>query len=221
MDRAILPAVLVATLLLVVLAILFPGTRQPPADRQALLPWTVSLDPQGRPTVLGVTLGLTTLGELEQRLGEEAKLQLFVRDGEPATVEGFFAEVRSGGLRAQIVVTLVADRKQLEGIYQRGVRISRAGSGSSQVKLATSDGEWARVTPVATLTYIPHSRSLDEGVLIDRFGPPQRRLQESNGTHHLLYPALGVDIVLPPEGRVVIQYLPPSRFSEVVDPLES
>ncbi len=220
MDRQLLPIVLIATILFVAVAILLPGERSPAPDRTPLLPWSVQVDTMGRTTVLGVTLGVTPLGELEQLVGEEAKLQLFVRDGRPVAVEGFFNQVRLAGLHAQVVVTLSLGDEELEQIYRRGVRISRAGSGSSQVKLAGEDGERARQTAIGTLTYIPRSRSIDQPLLIERFGKPARQIDEPNGTRHLLYPDRGIDIALPAEGKVVIQYLLPDDFRQVVAPLD-
>jgi hypothetical protein len=54
---------------------------------------------------------------------------------------------------------------------------------------------------------------LDEGIARARFGTPAEVLPVSAKEQHLLYPELGLDLVLDADGTDVLQYLSPDDFA--------
>ena len=220
MDRNMILGILAAVTLLIGIGMLIPSGDTNRKVRA--LPWEAEVLEDGALRVFNLTLGRSTLADAERVLEDEADLQLFRMEDGALRLEGYFNQVWLSGLRAQMVVNLEGERALLESIYQRGTRISKAASGSSQVKLAAEDGLLAQGLPVNAITYIPKAK-LEEELLVGYFGQPQRRRVEGEGERavlHLLYPRRGIDVGIDPEGRTVIQYLPPDQFERVSSPLE-
>lgn len=219
MERKIILGVIGASTLLLIVAMLIPsGPQQQATD----LPWQIEPMPGGTIRVFGLTLGESTLAETEIKVRDEAEITLFTaqQDGQPHyVVEAYFDPVNLSGLRAIMVVVLDLPQTELELMYQRGIRIAKLGSGNHKVTLSGDDIQTARQTPIASITYIPRTR-LSEELLHKQFGPPELRIQEAeNATTHLLYPERGLDIALDERGKAVMQYVMPSRFEQVLEPL--
>lgn len=201
-------------------AILIPSTEPPAPDE---LPWRIEPTADGSITVFGITLGRTTLAEVERRLRQEAKVNLFIRTGdgggERPVVEAFFDRVELAGLGAQMVVTFDLPEAELLAMFERGERIAKVGSGDRKVILAAEDLAQIYRLPVTTLTYLPKI-NLSQEVAAQRFGEPAERLREpKGGAVHWLYPARGLDLLLSEEEKEVLQYMPPRDFERLLQPL--
>lgn len=196
-----------------------------PNNRNALpehLPWKTVVDAHGRLQVFGLTLGTTTLGEVQARFGQTGKVTLFVDpDGNPrGTVEAFFERIDLNGLYGDFVFTLGTDRATLTRIYDGGLRISRLGDGTQKVQPAPVDLEALASASIEHITYLPGAR-LAPQVIPDRFGEPAERVAEPKGIVHWLYPGKGIDIARRPNGQAVIQYVNPSNFDQLREPLRN
>lgn len=214
MDRKILWYLLLVMVFgFIGIWLLMPERAPDPVVR---LPWQVSIDESGRSRVLGFTLGLTTLEQVRKALGEEGKLNLFLSPGrvELLTAEAYFDQLFLSGLRADLVAVLRVDQATLQGMYDRGLRISQLGSGAKKVKLAPEDEQALAQAPLRSLTYLPW-KSLEPTVLEARFGSPPERFTEDSGLIHWLYPERGMDVAHDAKGAVVIQYVNPSEFLEL------
>ncbi|HIE54969.1 MAG TPA: hypothetical protein EYP90_07290 [Chromatiaceae bacterium] len=210
--------VVTVSVIAVFLAVMLPGGRPPEPARH--LPWQIEVLPDGGSRVFGITLGKSTLAEVEQQFQEEAEVSLFVADSGARVAEAFFNSVTLNGLKARMVVTLGFSDDQLQQLFERGVRISTLGQGRRKVTLSGPDLLLARNTPVVALTYLPRI-NLDGETVQKRFGAPARRIAEAGGKIvHWLYPDKGLDIVISEEGREVLQYVPPGRFEQLLKPLE-
>lgn len=218
MGRSVFWPVLLVSVGAVILAVVLPGGRPPEPPRN--LPWQIEVLPDGDSRVFGITLGRTTLGEMEQRLQEEAEVSLFTTDDGERMVEAFFNTVTLDGLKAKMVATLGFDRELLQQIFDRGARISTLAEGRRKVTLSDPDLQLARKTPVVALTYLPRV-DLDPDIIRKRFGEPSRRIAEPDGeVVHWLYPEKGLDVAVSREAREVLQYVPPKDFRRLVEPLE-
>ncbi|AGA89898.1 hypothetical protein Thimo_1094 [Thioflavicoccus mobilis 8321] len=188
----------------------------------ARLPWSTSLDAQGRLQVFGFTIGVTPLAEVQEAFGEPGKLTLFANEEAepPLTVEAFFDQVYLDRLRAAFVVTLDAEQEELARMYERGLRISRLGNGTRKVTLAPADKESLRQMPIAHITYLPMAQ-LSIELLESRFGVPPNWVTDSKGVTHWLYPDKGMDLGRDAHGNIVIQYVNPSDYERVLAPLRA
>lgn len=216
-ERHIFAGVILGTLIALAIGIMLPGgdTR----EVGMYLPWQISLNESGQTRVFGTTLGQSTLGELEQLVREPVVISLFARDNGEQVVEGFFDNVALGGIRAKMVVVMDFSEAELSAMYERGARIATMGSGTRKVTLASEDMARARAASIIAITYLPRSR-LSQELVAERFGAPNERITESSGeVEHWLYPHWGLDIALNEKGGDVLQYVLPSRFAALREPL--
>jgi hypothetical protein len=202
--------------------LLIPESRDDDVSR---LPWQVEVDGL-RTRVFGFTLGDTTLAQVREVFGEEGKINLFAQvdadDDEPSyVVESYFEQIYLNRLRADFVFTLDVDQAALEPMYGRGLRISQLASGAKKVKLTPDDIAALLNAPIRAITYLPW-KSLNDEIVRARFGAPsEKRIETQTGVTHWLYPARGMDIAIDREGGVVIQYVNPSSFDDMLAPLET
>ena len=218
-ERHIFFAVVLGTVLVLVLGILLLPKDMGTAGRD--LPWQIELDADGQPRVFGITLGSTTLAELERHIGEPVVISLFAHDSGERVIEGFFDNVTLGGLHAKMVVVMDFSEAELQAIYARGARIATSSSGARKVTLASEDIGRVHQAPVVAITYLPRTRLTPE-LLAQRFGEPAERLREADGgTEHWLYPQQGLGIALQEKGNAVLQYVLPAQFDSLRAPLLS
>lgn len=196
------------------------GSFFTPADRGRKddLPWQIEHPTPDSVRVFGLTLGQATTNEAEQRFKEEAKPSLFKSPAGQMIAEMFFEQVTLGGMRSRIVLTIAVPAAELNGIYERGLRMAATGSGK-KITMTPDDVARLRTLPISSLTYMPGVR-VEEAMFIKRFGQPAQRIQEKkSGAIHWLYPQNGLDITLGGDEKPLLQYVPPKDFDMLVNPL--
>ncbi len=150
---------------------------------------------------------------------DDWEVNLFVSPENEISVEGYFNRLFISGLKADLVLSLLLDQKTKEEMFKRGARISQLGDGTKKVSLSSADTSNVATAIIQQLTYLPAANL--EGELIEKiFGKPALIIKvEKSGVEHWLYPGIGLDILLDPNGKEVFQYVMPSRFDEVKRPL--
>ncbi|WP_456379080.1 hypothetical protein [Thiolapillus sp.] len=218
MGNHIFLKVLGVSVIALAVALWLPG-GQPPEEYKNL-PWQVEVSSDGYSTVFGITLGKSTLGEVEQLLQEQPHINLFATDDGDRVVEAYFNTVNISGFKAKMVATLGFNEEQLQKLYDQGERISTLAMGKRKVTLSGADLAKARNTMVVALTYLPRT-NLDESTVTKRFGEPAEKIMEADKkTEHWLYPDIGLDVVMSAEEREVLQYVAPNDFERLRKPLE-
>lgn len=219
MERYVFLGVLAFTVIALGLGMLIPGQ-----DKQKIelnLPWQVEMSVEGKSRVFGLELGTSTLQDAQNRFRELYRVNMFVRDDSEKVVEAYFESVTLSGLRARVVVVLDLTPAQLDGLYDRGVRIAKLDSGGRKVTLNDTDLLGMATAPIASLTYLPRSH-LSAEMVETRFGSPAERIREKDdeeGVEHWLYPQYGLDLILHEKGKEVLQYVQPARFERLRKPL--
>lgn len=204
----------VASALFIVGSLLVPGE----ARRSDDLPWHIEHPTPDSVRVFGLTLGESVANEAELRFKEEAIPSLFKSPEGKLIAEVFFDQVNLAGLRSKIVLTIDVPEKELQGMYERGLRMAATGSGK-KITMTPDDIAKLRTWPISSLTYLPSLR-VEEPVFLKRFGQPAQRIQENkNGPIHWLYPQDGLDITLSSGEKPLLQYVPPKNFDLLVRPL--
>lgn len=182
------------------------------------VPWHIEHPAPDSVRVFGLTLGESSTGETEARFREEGKPSLFRSAGGELVAEMFFEQVNLAGLRSRIVVTIAVPAAELNGMYERGLRMAATGSGK-KITVTPEDVARLRALPISSLAYMPGVR-VEETMFLKRFGPPAQRIQEKkSGAVHWLYPQNGLDITLGGGEKPLLQYVPPKDFSKLADPL--
>jgi hypothetical protein len=220
MDRKIILSVLAIALMgfigIWLLLSIIPDERAGPR----LYPWDVSRDAAGRTRVFGLSVGDSTLADARALLGEAGEVNLFVNPDGSHSVEVYFDDVYLSNIRADWILTLDLEPGRLAAMYDRGLRVSKTGSGSRKVKMKPEDVETLAGEPIGTLTYLPW-KNLEPRDIEGNFGAPAERLAEDSGVVHWLYPDKGMDIARDADGGVVIQYLNPDDYAKAIAPLEA
>lgn len=213
-ERKLYWGVGILSVLIFVGSFFMPGKSIEKTD----FPWHIEHPAAGTVRVFGLTLGQTNTNEAEQRFQEEAKSSLFKSPSGKLVVEMFFEQVTLAGLKSKIVINIAVPDMELQGMYERGLRMSGTSSGK-KITLAPDDVDRVRTLPISSLTYMPSVR-LEEGIVIKRFGQPAKRIREKkSGAVHWLYPQHGLDITLGGQEKPVLQYVSPKDFDKLVQPL--
>jgi len=182
------------------------------------VPWHIEHVGPNSVRVFGLTLGQSTTNDAEQRFKEEAVPSLFKSPEGKLVAEVFFAQVKLAGLPALIVLTIDVPAAELEGMYERGLRMAATGSGK-KITMTPDDIVKLRTLPITSLTYLPSVR-VEEAIFQKRFGQPAQRIREKkSGLVHWLYPQDGLDIALSSTEKPLLQYVPPKDFDKLADPL--
>jgi len=218
MDRKIGFGLVLITLVALAVAILSPGGRT--VDSNPKLPWLIEVDAHGSSRVFGLTLGQSTLIDARELFQEQGEMNLFLSPQGRYAIEAYFQRLYLSGLRADMVLALDVQQQAAAEIFERGLRISKLGSGAKKVDMTKPDQDLLAEAKIALITYLP-ATDLDEEILSRHFGEPQQKLSEKkSGIVHWLYPHKGLDIAVNPDGKEVFQYVRPSAFEELVKPLD-
>ena len=147
-------------------------------------------------------------------------MNLFLSPQGEYAIEAYFQRLFLSGLRADLVLALDVEQQQAAEIFNRGLRISKLGSGAKKVDMTTSDQDMLAEAKISLITYLP-ATDLEEEIIRRHFGEPQQKISETkSGIVHWLYPEKGLDIGVNPDGKEVFQYVRPSEFEELVKPLD-
>ncbi len=219
MGKHVFLSVLGATILALLLGVYLSSLKEPRTDH-AGFPWQVDIMPSGNSRVFSLTLGESTLGEAEQMFKEMAELTLFVAPQSEPVIEAFFTEVKIGGLKSKMVMSIELPAEDIQAMFDRGARIATLGSGTRKVTLSADDAAIVRKTPIASITYLP-SVHLDAELIKNRFGEPAEKIADTESdAMHWLYPQKGIDIALSETEKEVILYVSPGAFDKLLQPLK-
>lgn len=215
MDKKIALSVLGFALLAIAILFVIPTGK---SIQKELLPWKVTRLPNGSSKVLGITLGQSTMDDAKKFFQYDWEVSMFISPEKEISIEGYFNRLIISGLKADLVLPLSVDKKTLEEMYLRGTRISQLGDGTKRVSLSSADIFTVANATIDRITYLP-SANLDAELIKKLFGEPTSIITEKSGIEHWLYPEIGLDIALNPDGKEVFQYVMPSTFDEVMAPL--
>ncbi|MEW8329437.1 MAG: hypothetical protein AB2594_02435 [Candidatus Thiodiazotropha sp.] len=209
MEKKIIFWVVSLSLVAIALAILLPGGRK--VDSDPKLPWEITVNADNEVEVFDLTLNRSRLTDARAVFEEQGEVNMFVPESGDPSLEAYFERVFLSGLRADIVLVLRADSAQMQGLFNRGSRISRSSEAIRKVELSSEDQLVAANLPIELINYIP-AANLDESLILSRFGEPSERINEpDSGVTHWIYPDRGLSIGVNPEGKELIQYMPLER----------
>lgn len=186
----------------------------PTSPRDA--PWESDITADGAVRALGLRLPGATLADARGLWNGGLQVLLRVpRDAEPS-LEATVETARPGGVGGRLVLNADASAEQLRRWASRPAKDERTPNLSRQLTLNEDDLREALLAPVRLVAFVPQTR-LDEATLRARFGAPQKVLREGQGVQHWLYPARGLAVMLNPEGRDVLRFVPPSQFQALIE----
>lgn len=214
-------AIIALILAALVLPFLVPiGSQRAGVDPEANLPWQIDVDGQGGSRVFGLRPGVSTLGEVRQRLGGELEVAIIAAPDEVGTLEAYVAQVPLGFVLARVIVTVDAEKSQIVAMRERALKAVHMESTTRKIKLHPEDLVAVDSLPIKAISVIP-TVNLDEATVIQRFGQPGERIALGEKRVHLLYPDKGLDVVVDADGKELLQYVAPRQFSLLREPLQA
>ncbi|NJD25743.1 MAG: hypothetical protein FIB06_10105 [Betaproteobacteria bacterium] len=212
-----------AILALIVAALIVPlflpdVGREAGVDPNRNLPWQVTADGQGGSTVFGLQPGSSRLGEAMRALGDGIEVAIIAAPNETGSLEGYYAQVKLGFVLARVIVTVDAPETAISAMRERALKAKPMESATRKITLHPDDRAAAEALPVRAIAVIP-TVNLDEATVAARFGPPGERIVVSEKRVHLLYPKLGLDVVVDGDGKELLQYVAPRDFERLRGPL--
>ncbi|MDP3511344.1 MAG: hypothetical protein Q8S20_01235 [Sulfuritalea sp.] len=185
------------------------------------MPWQIDLPGPGQSRVFGLTLGgnaASTLADALRLAKDAPTLALLTPQDAPAALEAYFESVSLGALTGKLVLSVAATPGELEAMRRNAAKTDHLETGIRKYALHEADRQRAEHLPLAAIAFIP-AASLDEAVILQRFGTPTERIRQGETLEHFLYPAQGLDIVLDSKGKEVLQYIAPAEFARLRAPL--
>ncbi|PKO87942.1 MAG: hypothetical protein CVU16_14880 [Betaproteobacteria bacterium HGW-Betaproteobacteria-10] len=202
-----------------IIPFLIPGAgQQDGVDPNSNLPWQITVDGEGGSSVFGLMLGVSTLGDVRQRLGDEIEVAIIAEPDELGTLEGYYGQVPLGFVLAKMIVTVDAKNELISVMRDRALKAKHMESLTRKITLQPDDVVAANQLPVRAISVIP-TVNLDEATIIQRFGEPAERIVLSEKRTHLLYPKLGLDVLVDGDGKELLQYVAPRQFAALRQPL--
>ncbi|MEO8333282.1 MAG: hypothetical protein ABI479_12690 [Gallionella sp.] len=217
MDKKIILSVVALAIVSISLILLAPDNAVHTPDT---LPWSITHPTPDTTRIFGITLGQTRLDETAEVFKGQAEVEisLFKPTDGKLGIEAFVEEVNYNGLKAKIIMNIAVPNEELQGMFERGLRINSTPSGK-RITLTYDDLARVRNTPISSLTYLPNVR-LEEDIIAKRFGKPAQRVRENKtDVIHWLYPQHGLDIVLGGKEKPLLQYVSPKDFELLRAPL--
>ncbi len=204
-----------------VIPFFLPGIgHQEGLDPNANLPWQITTDGQGGSTVFGLQPGVSTLVEVRQRFGTDIEVAIIAEPNEIGTLEAYYSSVPLGFVSAKMVLTVDATPEVVTAMRERALKAKHMDSTTRKITLSPEDMAATDKISVKAISIIP-TANIDEATLIQRFGQPGERLVAAEKRIHLLYPKLGLDIVVDDERKELFQYVAPRAFASLREPLRA
>ncbi len=219
MKFALYVIAFIAAVLVVPFLIPF-GSKPDGVDPNSNLPWQIEQDGQGGSAVFGLKPGVSTLGDVRRKLGQEIEVAIIAEPNEVGTLEGYYAQVPLGFVLAKMVVTLDLSPEAITAMRERALKAKHMESTTRKIMLHPDDLVVAENLPVRAISVIP-TVNLDEATVIQRFGQPGERLVVSEKRVHLLYPEKGLDVVVDGDGKELLQCVAPRNFALLREPLRA
>ena len=205
--------------LALVLPFFIPGSgKQEGVDPDSNLPWQIAVDGQGGSSVFGLKPGVSTLGDVRRRLGDEIEVAIIAEPNEIGALEGYYAQLPLGFVLAKMIVTVDVPDEVISAMRERAVRAKHMESTTRRITLHPDDLAAVDQAPIRAISVIP-TVNLDEATIVQRFDEPGERIVVSDKRTHLLYPKLGLDVVVDKDGKELLQYVAPRQFARLREPL--
>lgn len=204
--------------LLLAVPFLLPGSGDPVPVPAGFLPWQIESLPGDESRVFGLVPGRSTLADVRQLHGNDVAVALIVAPGESGSLEAYYEHFVAGTVNGRLLLTLQSSVGEREAMLARAVKADFMDSTTRRVTLSAADLAAQEQVSVMGMSFIP-ATNLDEAIILERFGTPAERIRQGDHFEHFLYPDKGLDVVLNQQGKEVLQYVAPSSFSRLREPL--
>ncbi len=183
------------------------------------LPWQIEVDDKGNSTVFGQTLGMSSLGDFQKKVGADAAIKLFRNPDNSLSLEAFFKKIILARITSKVAIKLQLSHDELIELEARGINKKVTPTGNYEIELPRTAGAELLDAKIAVITWSPTWLRLDDEMVTERFGSPHEIIDAEESVQHWLYPKLGLDIIRKPRNKVTLHYISPNRFETVREEL--
>ncbi len=202
---------------LITLAIftLWPSKEANHERQSGIKVWNAHIDTNGQLNVLDVVLGKTRLKQAETVLRSQSERALFIKlVDEKQHIEALEAYFPTSPDRSKLIIELDAPADLLKRIKKQAYKTMVFPSGNAKVEISPADMPDIEQLLAKSITYIPPVK-LEVAVIEKQFGKAEQQIRDIDGNLHLLYPALGLDAVIPSSDKNMFQFVPPEQFNRL------
>ncbi len=208
--------ILIAGLLALTVYTFWPrDNNQVPAIEQ----WHLAIGESGSTEFMGLIIGETSLAKAQLLFDDSGEVAVFLAKKNQLKkvpqLEVFFDELPDGG---RMILNLEAE-ELLRKIVKANHRPNVLPNGTIKLAVPPEYVKDVRRLKITSVTFLPPVR-IDLKSLEMVYGPPESSIATIDGNLHLLYPALGLDLIRGEDGIDILQLTPVSHFSELVAPLQ-
>ncbi len=199
--------IVVYTLLGAILAFLaiFLFTRDIEIPKNQAMPWQSYINSQQQTVVFSLTMGESRLIDAARQFGTEIKASLFEDEGVEPELEVYFSSTKVGGISARIILNLLLDDQAIEDL-SRNIDVSMLMPSGVKNTTFTSAGEVSMSRlKIKSLTFIPGA-NLEEGVIENLFGKPDRVELAPEGISYWYYSEKGLRIIVDSEQKEILEF---------------
>lgn len=212
----IIQKILIAGLLALTVYAFWPrDNNQVPAIEQ----WDLAVDNSGSTQFMELVIGKTSLAKAQLIFKDSGEIAVFLGKSDQhkkkPQLEAFFDDLPKGG---RMILNLEAG-ELLETIVKAKHKPNVLPNGTIKLAVPQQYINDVRRLKVASATFLPPVR-IDRKSLEIVHGPPESSIATVDGNLHLLYPALGLDLIRGEDGVDILQLVPINDFPDLVAPLE-
>ncbi len=212
MKNFIRAVFIVLALLFVPFALPFLGLSTPQAPANSYFPWAVEMKEKVN-FVFGVRLGEASFADWVKVWGEDFSAAILTtpqKENVDAQLEVFYNNLSLGFVEAKVVLSLEADKTQLENFIQNATKVEVLKSGARKIPLTSADLEKALLHKIKAVSVIPNARLTVED-LESRFGKAEKKI-EKEGRVYLIYPQKALFITAEMKQKPLLEYVCPVDF---------
>ncbi|WP_428095540.1 hypothetical protein [Candidatus Thioglobus sp.] len=190
--------------ILIFLAI-FLITRDVTIPKNQAMPWQSYINEKQQTVVFNLTMDNSRLIDAARVFGSEVKASLFEDEVKNPELEVYFSSTKVGGISASIILNLVLDDEIIKVLSANIDESILMPSGAKTTTFKPAAERAMSRLKIKSLTFIPKA-DLENSVIEDLFGKPQRVEPVVEGVSYWYYPKKGLRIIVDNEQKEVLEF---------------
>ncbi len=202
-ERVIVAYTLLGALL--AFAFIFLFTRDIEMPQNQAMPWQSYVNEQNQTVVFDLTMERSRLIDAARQFGTEVDAALFENENVTPELEVYFSSTKVGGISAKIILNLILDDQAILMLRENIDESMLMPSGVKKT-MFTAKGELSMSQLVIkSLTFVPRA-DLEQAVIRDLFGNPDRIELASESVSYWHYPDKGLRIIVNDEQKEILEF---------------
>jgi len=168
------------------------------------------IDEAGKLHTMGIVLDQSTLRDAEMALRSRSQTAIYLHEEKSSddkksfrlSLEAYFPSIAD---HSKVILLLNVDKPLLIKMSERGTPPRIYPNGIVRINPSNEDILAVQKMTVKELRMIP-SLQLTERMLEGRFGKAESIIKDDDGSTHYLYPSIGLDAQIKPEGKDILSF---------------